>query len=27
MTGNSGNFLTTNGTSATWVSLSDWGTL
>jgi hypothetical protein len=26
-TGNSGKYLTTNGTSASWVSLSDWGTL
>jgi hypothetical protein len=24
---NSGKFLTTNGTSASWVSISDWGTL
>ena len=26
-TGHSGKFLTTDGTSASWVSLSDWGTL
>ena len=26
-TGNSGYFLTTNGTSASWVSLADWGTI
>lgn len=26
-TGNSGKFLTTDGTSASWVSLSDWGTI
>lgn len=26
-TGNSGKFLTTNGTSATWTSISDWGTI
>jgi hypothetical protein len=25
--GNNGNFLTTNGSTASWVSLSDWGTL
>jgi hypothetical protein len=24
---NSGKFLTTNGTSASWVSISDWGTI
>jgi hypothetical protein len=27
MTGNSGKFLTTNGTAASWVDLSDWGTI
>jgi hypothetical protein len=27
MTGNSGKFLTTDGTSASWVSLSDWGSI
>jgi hypothetical protein len=26
-TGNSGSFLTTNGTAASWASLSDWGTI
>jgi len=26
-TGNNGYFLTTNGTSASWASLSDWGTI
>jgi len=26
-TGNSGRFLTTNGTSTSWVSLADWGTI
>jgi len=26
-TSNSGKFLTTDGTSASWVSISDWGTL
>jgi hypothetical protein len=26
-TGNNGYFLTTNGTSATWASISDWGTI
>jgi len=26
-TGNNGYFLTTNGTSASWTSLSDWGTI
>ena len=26
-TGNSGKFLTTNGTAASWASLADWGTL
>ena len=26
-TGNSGKFLTTNGTSASWISISDWGTV
>jgi hypothetical protein len=26
-TGNSGRFLTTNGTAASWVSLADWGTI
>jgi hypothetical protein len=26
-TGNNGYFLTTNGTSATWTSISDWGTI
>lgn len=26
-TGNNGKFLTTDGTSASWVSLSDWGTV
>ena len=26
-TGNSGKFLTTNGTSASWISLADWGTV
>lgn len=27
MTGNSGKFLTTNGTAASWADISDWGTL
>jgi hypothetical protein len=27
MTGNSGNFLTTNGSTASWVSISDWGSI
>ena len=27
MTGNSGKFLTTNGTAASWSSLADWGTI
>lgn len=27
MTGNSGKFLTTNGTAASWADLSDWGTI
>jgi hypothetical protein len=26
-TGSNGYFLTTNGTAASWASLSDWGTL